>query len=193
MAKKKKLKKGKGLPKLPFSRETAEEKPADVNTEVIHTGSFVADLFGEEPEPEEIPEPETVQEPEIIPEPETPQEPEIVPEPETVQEPEITEPEPEVIPEPEPEPEVIPEPEPEPEVIPEPEPEPEPEPADVADPFREKHHVKFEEAPHWIHDQVADESYVGGYRWLRSCRCSVCGQEVNMEKPVCPSCGAKMQ
>ena len=177
MAKKKKLKKGKGLPKLPFSRETAEEKPADVNTEAIHTGSFVADLFGEEPEPEEIPEPET------------PQEPENVPEPETVQEPEITEPEPEVIPEPEPEPEVIPEPEPE--VTPEPE--PEPEPADVADPFREKHHVKFEEAPHWIHDQVADESYVGGYRWLRSCRCSVCGQEVNMEKPVCPSCGAKMQ
>lgn len=65
-------------------------------------------------------------------------------------------------------------------------------PVSVTEDFIEKHQVRFEEAPHWIHEQVEDPSYIGGVRYLRNCRCSVCGNEVNMEKPVCPACGAKM-
>ncbi|MBR2812428.1 MAG: hypothetical protein IKD69_13710 [Solobacterium sp.] len=47
--------------------------------------------------------------------------------------------------------------------------------------------------PHWIHERVADPHFVGGYKYKRNCRCSVCGYESSFEKPVCPHCQRKMQ
>ncbi len=46
--------------------------------------------------------------------------------------------------------------------------------------------------PHWIHDTREDEHSVSGIIYLRSCKCSECGYHANMEKPVCPQCGSKM-
>ena len=46
--------------------------------------------------------------------------------------------------------------------------------------------------PHWEHDKVEDETYMGGYKYLPSCTCSECGYHSNQEKDVCPNCGANM-
>lgn len=48
------------------------------------------------------------------------------------------------------------------------------------------------ESAHWIHDTRPDKSYVGGVALLPSCKCSKCGYQSNMEKPVCPHCGSIM-
>jgi rubrerythrin len=45
---------------------------------------------------------------------------------------------------------------------------------------------------YWIHDKKKDESSLTGYLYLPHCKCGNCGYESNMEKPVCPSCGAIM-
>ena len=157
MAKKKKMKKGKGLRRLPAETQPAVQE-TETFTDALFEGEADAPDFAEEPvaiEPETVSEEpaEAAEEPAVI-EPETVSE-----EPaEVAEEPEITE----------------------------------TKPVSVTEDFIEKHQVRFEEAPHWIHEQVEDPSYIGGVRYLRNCRCSVCGNEVNMEKPVCPACGAKM-
>lgn len=46
--------------------------------------------------------------------------------------------------------------------------------------------------PHWIHDKREDPSSVTGFIYLPGCTCSSCGYHSNMEKPVCPHCGARM-
>lgn len=45
---------------------------------------------------------------------------------------------------------------------------------------------------YWIHQKVESKSSVTGYVYLRQCKCSNCGTEYNMEKEVCPHCGAIM-
>jgi lipopolysaccharide biosynthesis regulator YciM len=45
---------------------------------------------------------------------------------------------------------------------------------------------------YWIHHAVKDETQVDGYKYLMNCDCSNCGYAANLEKPVCPSCGAVM-
>ncbi len=45
---------------------------------------------------------------------------------------------------------------------------------------------------YWIHERVEDTNSVTGYFYKRECTCSECGNQVNMEKPVCPYCGAVM-
>ncbi len=47
--------------------------------------------------------------------------------------------------------------------------------------------------PHWIHHKREDAASVSGFYWLPECECSECGFVVNMEKPVCPHCGANMR
>lgn len=47
-------------------------------------------------------------------------------------------------------------------------------------------------APHWIHHTRKDENVIGGVVYLPQCDCSECGFTVNMEKAVCPHCGAVM-
>ena len=138
MAKKTKMKKGKGLRRLPAETQPAVQE-TETFTDALFEGEADAPDYAEEPA---VIEPETVSE-----EPAA-----------AAEEPEITE----------------------------------TKPVSVTEDFIEKHQVRFEEAPHWIHEQVEDPSYIGGVRYLRNCRCSVCGNEVNMEKPVCPACGAKM-
>ncbi len=46
--------------------------------------------------------------------------------------------------------------------------------------------------PHWIHDTVKDPSYMGGIRYLRSCKCSVCGYASPHEVDKCPGCHSTM-
>lgn len=45
---------------------------------------------------------------------------------------------------------------------------------------------------YWIHERREDKSSISGYIYLPQCKCSNCGNSVNMEKPVCPYCGALM-
>ncbi len=45
---------------------------------------------------------------------------------------------------------------------------------------------------YWIHDTVKDSNYLNGVKVLPRCKCSNCGYVSNYEKPVCPSCGAKI-
>ncbi len=45
---------------------------------------------------------------------------------------------------------------------------------------------------YWIHHAVKDENEVSGYKYLTACDCSECGYTANMEKKICPSCGAIM-
>lgn len=45
---------------------------------------------------------------------------------------------------------------------------------------------------YWIHEKVPNEQSVTGYIYKRECTCSECGSEVNMEKKICPYCGAIM-
>ncbi|MBR3357552.1 MAG: hypothetical protein IKG46_06945 [Solobacterium sp.] len=47
--------------------------------------------------------------------------------------------------------------------------------------------------PHWDHEKIEDPSYVLGFRYARTCRCSVCGYVSSFEKPVCPHCQTKMK
>lgn len=47
-------------------------------------------------------------------------------------------------------------------------------------------------AAYWIQKKVPDNSYVSGYKLFPQSTCSNCGGEVNIQKPVCPYCGAKM-
>lgn len=53
-------------------------------------------------------------------------------------------------------------------------------------------HVTSNTAPHWIHHTRKDENVIGGVVYLPQCDCSECGFTVNMEKAVCPHCGAIM-
>ena len=46
--------------------------------------------------------------------------------------------------------------------------------------------------PYWIHDTKEDPSLITGIRYLPGCTCYECGYHSNMEKPVCPQCGADM-
>lgn len=43
---------------------------------------------------------------------------------------------------------------------------------------------------YWIHEKIEDSTSVTGYLYQRECKCSECGYQVNMEKQVCPNCGA---
>ncbi len=45
---------------------------------------------------------------------------------------------------------------------------------------------------YWLHHRQKDENMVGGWKYLMVCDCSQCGGTVNMEKGVCPYCGAIM-
>ena len=45
---------------------------------------------------------------------------------------------------------------------------------------------------YWIHDKVEDPSAISGFFYKRECKCSECDYQVNMEKKVCPNCGAIM-
>lgn len=45
---------------------------------------------------------------------------------------------------------------------------------------------------YWIHKRKEDINSVSGYIYLRECKCSNCGYEANMEKPICPHCLAVM-
>lgn len=45
---------------------------------------------------------------------------------------------------------------------------------------------------YWIHEKIKDNTSVTGYLYQRECKCSECGYQVNMEKQVCPNCGAHM-
>lgn len=45
---------------------------------------------------------------------------------------------------------------------------------------------------YWIHKKIRAEHSVTGYVYERQCTCSNCGEVTNMEKKVCPSCGAIM-
>lgn len=46
---------------------------------------------------------------------------------------------------------------------------------------------------YWIHEKVPSEESVSGYYYKRECTCSSCGYHVNMERPICPHCGAIME
>jgi hypothetical protein len=45
---------------------------------------------------------------------------------------------------------------------------------------------------YWIHHRTESDDAVGGFFYTRECDCSVCGKTSNLEKPVCPYCGAIM-
>lgn len=45
---------------------------------------------------------------------------------------------------------------------------------------------------HWIHEKIENESSVTGFVYTRECTCSECGYKANIEKTICPHCGAKM-
>lgn len=45
---------------------------------------------------------------------------------------------------------------------------------------------------YWLHHRVKDDNMVGGWKFLMKCDCSQCGGTANMEKDVCPYCGAVM-
>lgn len=45
---------------------------------------------------------------------------------------------------------------------------------------------------YWIHKKIEDSTSVTGYLYQRECKCSECGYQVNMEKQICPNCGAYM-
>ena len=45
---------------------------------------------------------------------------------------------------------------------------------------------------YWIHEKIEDSTSVTGYLYQRECKCSECGYQVNMEKQICPNCGAHM-
>lgn len=45
---------------------------------------------------------------------------------------------------------------------------------------------------YWIHKKVEDKTSVNGVMYLAECKCSNCGFEANIEKPVCPHCQAIM-
>lgn len=45
---------------------------------------------------------------------------------------------------------------------------------------------------YWIHAKIENESAINGFFYKRECTCSECGKECNMEKTVCPYCGAIM-
>lgn len=45
---------------------------------------------------------------------------------------------------------------------------------------------------YWIHEKIQDSTSVTGYLYQRECKCSECGYQVNMEKQICPNCGAYM-
>lgn len=46
---------------------------------------------------------------------------------------------------------------------------------------------------YWIHKQIPNEQALNGFFYSRECKCSECGYESNIEKPVCPNCKAQMQ
>ena len=45
---------------------------------------------------------------------------------------------------------------------------------------------------YWIHKKVESKKFVKGWYWERQCTCSSCGFQANMEKDICPRCGAIM-
>jgi len=45
---------------------------------------------------------------------------------------------------------------------------------------------------YWIHHKRETENSTSGFFYLPVCDCSVCGKTVNMEKKICPYCGAVM-
>ena len=45
---------------------------------------------------------------------------------------------------------------------------------------------------YWIHEKIEDSTSITGYLYQRECKCSECGYQVNMEKQICPNCGAHM-
>ena len=45
---------------------------------------------------------------------------------------------------------------------------------------------------YWIHQRIKDDTAVSGFFYERKCNCSECGYEANMEKKICPHCGAIM-
>lgn len=45
---------------------------------------------------------------------------------------------------------------------------------------------------YWIHKKREDKNSVNGYIYLPGCKCSNCGYEANIEKPICPHCQAVM-
>lgn len=45
---------------------------------------------------------------------------------------------------------------------------------------------------YWIHEKVEDPTAISGFFYKRECKCSECDYQVNMEKKVCPNCGAIM-
>lgn len=45
---------------------------------------------------------------------------------------------------------------------------------------------------YWIPHKVEDKKYISGYRYLPSADCSICGTTTNLQKPICPHCGAIM-
>lgn len=47
--------------------------------------------------------------------------------------------------------------------------------------------------PVWIHDKIANKSFISGYMILKTCTCGVCGYHSNAPKDVCPNCKTEMQ
>jgi hypothetical protein len=45
---------------------------------------------------------------------------------------------------------------------------------------------------YWIHEKREDPTSVNGFIYETACKCSACGYFTNLEKKVCPNCGAKM-
>lgn len=52
-------------------------------------------------------------------------------------------------------------------------------------------HTEIKHA-YWMHAKIPSDDYVNGFYYSRKCSCSSCGYESNVEKPVCPECGAVM-
>jgi len=45
---------------------------------------------------------------------------------------------------------------------------------------------------YWIHEKRKDPASVNGFIYEAACKCSACGYRTNLEKKVCPNCGAVM-
>ncbi len=45
---------------------------------------------------------------------------------------------------------------------------------------------------HWIHHKRPEADSLTGFFYLPGCDCSNCGYTANLEKKICPSCGAVM-